>query len=172
MRDGLGDTICEIVPLDCSEVVASRRRPCLRLTSTNFLRKSALMMGVLMSAMMNTQRNTHRSPRSRVRDRVPYVVMGEPLTALSPRSCLCFRSAPVGGSTLTSAPVSTRKRQLEVLSFKSNRRLGKWPATLVAENEWPNLFLPTCMGAAFGGLVAKLPVVVAQANRFLLVPGG
>ena len=134
-----------MVPLLCSEVVASKSLPCLKFTSSPYSRrKSAPMIGVWMSAMTKIQRNTRRSPRSSVRDRVPYVRIEEPLTARSPESCLCFRSAAVGGMTLTSAPVSIRNRRPEFLSARNNRRLGRWPATLVAESEWPNRFPPAC----------------------------
>ena len=128
--------------------VASKRHPCFKFTSNPYSRrKSAPSIGVWMSATMNIHLKTRRRPKSSVIDRVPYVGMGEPLTARSPKSCLCFRSAAVGGMTLTSAPVSTKKRRPVFLSEIYNRRLGKWPATLVAESERPSRFPPTCRGA-------------------------
>ena len=81
-----------------------------------------VLIGMLTLAMMKTQRNPHCSPSFNVRDCVPYVTIGEPLTALSPNSCLCFWSAPVEGSTLTSVPVLTRKQQSKVL-VKNIRQL-------------------------------------------------
>ena len=42
--------------------------------------------------------------------------------------------------TLTSAPVSIKKRRPELLSVRNNKRLGVWPAALVAESDWPNRF--------------------------------
>ena len=124
-----------------------------------------------MSATMKIHLKTRRRPKSSVIDRVPYVGMGEPLTARSPNSCLCFRSAAVGGMTLTSAPVSTRKRRPVFLSEIYNRRLGKWPVTLVAESEWPSRFPPTFRGLALVGLISKLLVVVANAILFSLRGG-
>ena len=144
-KDGLGETTCEIVPFVCKEVVASRRRPCLRFTSSPYsLRKSAPMIGVRMSAIMKIHWNIRRRPKSMVRDLMLYVGIEEPLTALSPRSSLCFRSAAVGGMILTSAPVSIRKQRPEILSHRNNRRLCEWPAALAAESEWPSRFPPSC----------------------------
>ena len=80
------------------------------------------MIGVDVSAMTKIQRNTRRSPKSRVRDRVPKVAMGEPLTARRPeQSCLFLRSVEDGGMTLTSAPVSMRNRRPEVASVRNSR---------------------------------------------------
>ena len=94
-----------------------------------------------MSAMTNIHRNVCHRPRSSVSERVPKVAMAEPLTARRAKQfCLCFRSAVDGGMTLTSAPVSIRKRRLELWSVRNNRRLGEWPATLVAESDWPSHF--------------------------------
>ena len=42
--------------------------------------------------------------------------------------------------TLTSAPVSTRKRKLEFQSRRKNRRLLERPVALVATNDWPVCF--------------------------------
>ena len=47
---------------------------------------------------------------------------------------------PKGGSTLTSAPVSTKKLNLEVRSFKKKRRLIGRPVALVATSGWPSRF--------------------------------
>ena len=44
-------------------------------------RKSAPRMGFSTSATTNTHRKVHHSPRSTVRERVPWVTMGVPLTA-------------------------------------------------------------------------------------------
>ena len=79
-------------------------------------RKSAPRMGCATSAKMNTQRKVRRSPRVRERDRVPYVAMGEPLIACNVKLWWCLRSAGVGGMTLTSVPVSTRKQRPQVRS--------------------------------------------------------
>ena len=45
-----------------------------------------------------------------------------------------------GGMTLTSAPVSTRKRKQLVLSVMKNRRLGGRPEVLVANSTSPGRF--------------------------------
>ena len=42
--------------------------------------------------------------------------------------------------TLTSAPVSTRKRKLELRSRRKNRRLLERPVALVATSDWPVRF--------------------------------
>ncbi len=44
----------------------------------------------------------------------------------------------VGGTTLTSAPVSTRQQQPEERSFVWNRRQLDGPAALVAASAWPS----------------------------------
>ena len=41
---------------------------------------------------------------------------------------------------LTSALVLIRKQRLELWSVRNNRRLGEWPATLIAESDWPSRF--------------------------------
>ena len=97
-----------------------------------------------MSARTKIHRNTRLSPKSSVRERVPKVAILEPLTARRPeQSGLILRSAGDGRITLTSAPVSTKKRRPEYLSVKNSRRLGEWPVTLVAESVWPNRFPPS-----------------------------
>ena len=52
-------------------------------------------------------------------------------------SCRFFRSMWVGGTTLTSEPVSTRKRKPDERSLTENRRLGDRPAALVAASAGP-----------------------------------
>ena len=91
-KDGLEDTTWEMVPLVCSSVVMSTNLPCFMLTrSWCSCRKSAPMIGVKILAMTKIQWNTHLSPKSSVRDRVPKVAMGEPLTAQRTElSCLFF----------------------------------------------------------------------------------
>jgi len=87
-QEGLGKTMCEMVPLLCSEVVTSKNLPCFKFTSSSYSRrKSAPMISVWMSAMTKIQQNTHRRSKSKVRDHVPYVGIEEPLTARSPESC-------------------------------------------------------------------------------------
>ena len=162
-RNGLGETMCEMVPLVCSDV-ASKRQPCLTFTSRPYSRrKSAPMIGVRMSAMTKIQRNKQCRPKSSVREHVPYVGIEEALTAQSSTSCWCFWSAAVGGMTLTSAPVSIRKWQPVCLSVINNRQLVEWPATLVTKSKWPSLFPPACRGTAFGSLITKLPVIQTEA---------
>ena len=59
-----------------------------------------------------------------MRERFPYVGMAVLLTAERVSgSGERRRSAGVGGMTLTSEPVSTKKLQLEFLSLTCNRRL-------------------------------------------------
>ena len=85
------------------------------------LKKSAPIIGMQMLAMTKIHRNAHRRPKSTVSERVPNVVMDEPLTALRPKqSCLLFQSAADGGITLTSVPVLIRNRRPEVLSVRNN----------------------------------------------------
>ena len=75
-----------------------------------------------MSAMMKIHRNTHLSPKSSVRERVPKVAIVKPLTARRPKqSGLILQSAVDGLITLTSVPVSTRKRPPEYVSLKNSR---------------------------------------------------
>ena len=67
--------------------------------------------------------------------------MRVPLTACKVKLSLgCLRSAQVGGSTLTSAPVSTRKRRPWLRSMMKKRRLGTRPGTPVAASDWPGRF--------------------------------
>ena len=55
---------------------------------------------------------------------MPKVAMEDPLTARKPeRSCLFIRSAREGGTTLTSAPVSIRKRRPELALGKNSNGL-------------------------------------------------
>ena len=68
--------------------------------------------------MMKIHGSERLRPRLRVRERCPYVRMGELLTATSVRgSRVRVRSAVLGGMTLTLEPVSTRKRALLCLSL-------------------------------------------------------
>ena len=55
-------------------------------------------------------------------------------------SCLRRRSERVGGSTLTCAPVSTRKESLLERSVMCNRRHVSRPDVSVAANGWPARF--------------------------------
>ena len=104
-------------------------------------RKSAPMIVVDVLAMTKIQQNMRQSPKSRVRDRVPKVAMGEPLTARRPeQSCLFFRSVEDGGMTLTSAPVSMKNWQPEVVSVRNSRRLVGRPQSLIAASNWPDRF--------------------------------
>ena len=56
--------------------------------------------------------------------------------------CGRCRSSRVGGMTLTSAPVSTRKRMWRERSMRKKRRLLFWPGWLVAIRAWPVSFPP------------------------------
>ncbi len=104
-------------------------------------RKSAPSRGLLTSAIIKIQRKVLRKPRLRVNERVPYVAIGVPLTAESVKpSCLRRRSERVGGSTLTCAPVSTRKESLLERSVMCNRRHVSRPDVSVAANGWPARF--------------------------------
>ena len=120
----------------------SNSLPCFMLTNSPYSRKkSAPMIGVEVSAMTKIHRNTRLRPKSSVRDRVPKVAMGDPLTSRKPKqSCLLFRSVGEGGTTLTSAPVSIRKRQPELASGKNSRRLVDGPGSLVAPSDRPRSF--------------------------------
>ena len=63
--------------------------------------------------------------------------------------------------TLTSAPVSTRKRKRLALSMIKNRRLGSRPEVLVANSTRPGCF-PTKNRCALLGLVPKAAMVPAK----------
>ena len=64
------------------------------------------------SATTKTQRKMRRMPRLSVSERVPKVRIGVSLTACRVRmDCGRLRSAEEGGTTLTCAPVSTKKRR-------------------------------------------------------------
>ena len=65
--------------------------------------------------------------------------MGDPLTAWRVSLVLWCRSLGEGGITLTSAPVSTRKRVPEAKSWKKRRLRGR-PGSLVAASDWPGRF--------------------------------
>ncbi len=84
-------------------------------------------------------KNPAECPISRVSERIPKVGLSEPLIAFSntlpaPADCsLC-----VGGTMLTCALVSTKKRKLELKSCMWKRRpVNDRPATLVAANDRP-----------------------------------
>ena len=104
-------------------------------------RKSACSIGIATSALTKIHLKVHRRPKSRVRDRLPYVVMDVLLAAWRVSSCWHFLSAAVGVITLTSAPVSTRKRWAVEGSKMQNRRFEmEGPVTLVAISDWPGCF--------------------------------
>ena len=63
--------------------------------------------------------------------------------------------------TLTSAPVSTRKRKRLALSVIKNRRLGGRPEVLVANSTRPGRFPTKNRGCALLGLVPKAAMVPA-----------
>ena len=67
---------------------------------------------------MKTQGKGQRRPRLRVRDRLPKVRIGVSFTAMTVSlSGGSRRSVGVGGMTLTSEPVSMRKRVCVLLSL-------------------------------------------------------
>ena len=110
----------------------STRRP-------KWCKKSAPRRGLCTSAMINIQRKVLRKPILRVSERVPYVAIDVPLTAESVNPTRFWRrSAVVGGSTLTCAPVSTRKVRLFVRSVMCNRRQVRRPDALVTSNCRPS----------------------------------
>ena len=75
-------------------------------------------MGCFTSATMKIHGSVRRRPRVRVRLRLPYVLMGVLLTAVSVRgSGVRRRSAGVGATMLTSEPVSTKNRVLVFTSL-------------------------------------------------------
>ena len=111
-NEGLGDVACDNTPCTRNCVVASIKRLCLMSTSKlKWRRKSAPKMGSWTLATIKIHLKALLSQRFKVSERFPYVIIDDPFTAskLQP-SCGCLRSVRVGGSTLTSAPVSTRKR--------------------------------------------------------------
>ena len=79
------------------------------------------------------------SPRSNVWEWVPNVFIMESLAACNTKpSCCLTRSAGEGGMTLTSPPVSTRKRVPVTRSTTKNRQLEKnGPGMRVAISIWP-----------------------------------
>ena len=74
-------------------------------------KKSAPRIDCCTSATMNIHSNACLSPRLRVRDFLPYMRNGVSLTAARVSlSGGCLRAVEEGGTTLTSEPVSTKKR--------------------------------------------------------------
>ena len=75
--------------------------------------------------------------------RVPYVLMELPLAANSGGpGGLVHASRPEAGTTLTSAPVSTRNCRCEVESYRKSRPFF-WPAATAASG-WPWSFPSSC----------------------------
>ena len=72
---------------------------------------------MVVSATTKTQRKMRRMPRLSVSERVPKVHIGVSLTACRVRlDCRRLRCADEGGTTLTCAPVSTKKCRLVLRS--------------------------------------------------------
>ena len=72
---------------------------------------------MVVSTTTKTQWKMQRRPRLSVREHVPKVCIGVSLTACKVRpDCGRLRSAGVGGTTLTCAPVSTKKHRPVLLS--------------------------------------------------------
>lgn len=92
-------------------------------TSTSrpkYCRKSAPNMANLTSAAMNTHLNVLLKPKFSVSERCPYVRITVLLTAWSGDVLGFFLSACDAGITLTSAPVSTKKRAPLLRSVTKN----------------------------------------------------
>ena len=91
---------------------------------------------------MKIQGSDLLSPRLRVRERWPYVRIEVLFTAVSESaSGERLRSVTVGGITLTSEPVSTRKCLLVCASLTKNRRLVEiGPVPPVAARVRPRSF--------------------------------
>ena len=71
---------------------------------------------------------------------VPYVHMELPLAARRGGPGVLVRvCSPVAGSTLTSAPVSIRKRLFETVSLRNNRP-SAWPAAEAINGDRPSRF--------------------------------
>ena len=82
------------------------------------MRKFASRICVCTSAMRKIHGSDRIKPRLRVRERLPYVLIGVLFTAMSVRgSTEHRRSAAVGGMTLTSEPVLTRNRVFVYVSL-------------------------------------------------------
>ena len=80
--EGCGDIAVEVTPCMHNCVRESiRRERDISMRRLKLRRKSAPRIGCSTSARMKTQQKVRLSPRLRERDRVPYVAMGEPLTA-------------------------------------------------------------------------------------------
>ena len=105
--EGCGDVAVEVTPCMRNCVRESiRRERDISMRRLKLRRKSAPRIGGSTSARMKTQRKVRLSPRSRERDRVPYVAMGEPLTACKVKLWWRLRSAGEGGKTLMYPPGS------------------------------------------------------------------
>ena len=91
----------------------STRRLCER-------RKSAAMIGWVTSAMMKRHEYFWR-PRLSIIWRVPKVLIGEPLAAMRERLQVFCVSDQLGGMTLNSEPVSTRKYLPDLSSYRRSR---------------------------------------------------
>ena len=109
-REGLGEVQLERIPCTCRRVCVSMSLGCRMSTvSPKCARKSAPRISFCKSAIMKIHGSERRRPRLSVRERCPYVRMGVLFTACSVRGWERWRSEAVGGMTLTSEPVSTRK---------------------------------------------------------------
>ena len=93
-KAGHKEATWEMVPCVWRLVFVSTSRLCFISTSSPCSwRKSTPMMGMWVSAMTKIYQNTQWRPKSNVSERVPKVVIEEPLTAQRPKqSCLCFCS--------------------------------------------------------------------------------
>ena len=83
-------------------------------------RKSAPMIGWVTSAMMKRHEYFWR-PRLSIIWRVPNVLIGEPLAAMRERLQVFRVSDRLGGMTLNSEPVSTRKYLPDLSSYTRTR---------------------------------------------------
>ena len=75
----------------------------------------------------------------------------------------CLRAVKEGGTTLTSEPVSTKKRLCECKSLMINRQLGHWPCEFVAANVWPGSF-PNCMAPCISELPRQIWYGTSKGN--------
>lgn len=149
-------------------------------SSPKLRKKSAPRMANFTSATTKIHRNVLLSPRSSERERCPYVGIVVLLTACNGAAHGRLRSAGDAGTTLTSAPVSTRKRAPLSRSVRKNTdgRLSGRAGALVTLSAGPGRF-PNFHRAAHSSVQrcricggTSTPCVVVVVMRYAVVVAG
>ena len=96
---------------------------------------SKTRIGRCTSATIKIQQNVRRRPKSGMSDHLPKVGIGVSLTAVSVSlSVRCRQSEGEGGRTLTSEPMSIRKRVRVIITYCA------WPVTSITISHQPPCF--------------------------------